>query len=70
MDRIEVEILANGSIKVTTDKISGANHTSADAVLRAVATMMGGPVTRKRRIDINAAVHEHDHEHGEHTHTH
>lgn len=57
-------------IKVSTDKISGANHTSADAVIRAVETMAGGKVTRKRKIGVNAAMHEHDHEHGEHTHTH
>jgi subtilase family serine protease len=70
MDTIEIEVLPNGSIKMTTDKISGANHTSADAVIRGVEMMMGGKVTRKRRIDINASVQEHDHDHNEHTHTH
>lgn len=70
MDSIEVEILPNGSIKMTTGKVSGANHTSADAVIKGIELMMGGKVTRKRRINLNSAVHEEDHEHGEHTHTH
>jgi len=52
-DVIEISVLEDGTIKFTTPRISGANHTSADAFLRTAADLLGGETTRARRTDIN-----------------
>ena len=44
-DVIEVEVLAGGSIKTTTDPVSAPNHTSAEKLLRAIGE--AGKTTRK-----------------------
>lgn len=49
MDEMEVEILADGSVKFTTDEISGPNHGSAEELLRQIAFGMGGPVRRTKQ---------------------
>lgn len=48
-DVIEVEIMPNGIIKITTDPISGANHTSAEGLLDAIQFASGGPVAIQPR---------------------
>jgi hypothetical protein len=64
-DNIEIEVLADGSIKFTTDPISGPNHMSAEKFLRDTAQAAGGETKRVKRI--NAKIHVHDHTHeGEH----
>jgi hypothetical protein len=69
-DTIEIEIIeADGSLKVTTDKISQANHLNADALLREMGRVMGGETIRTHRKDSYGHVHEHVHEH-EHEHNH
>jgi len=47
MDSIEVEVLADGSVKVTTDQIGTANHRNADDLLRLVDQLMGGTTTKR-----------------------
>lgn len=42
MDEITIEVLDDGTIKVTTNKIGAANHASADAFLREMARLAGG----------------------------
>lgn len=66
-DVMKIEILADGTIKTTTDPISGANHQSAEMFLDFMARMAGGETTRERRTDSHG--HEHSHDHG-HTHEH
>jgi hypothetical protein len=48
-DTIIIEILADGTIKSTTDKVSGANHASAEQFLRTSSQMVGGEVRIQRR---------------------
>lgn len=48
-DQIEVEVLADGTIKISADKISAANHMNAEQLLRNVQELTGGKVTRKRK---------------------
>jgi len=48
MDSIEVEVLPDGSVKVTTPGISTANHRNADDLLRLVDQLMGGQTTKRR----------------------
>lgn len=47
MDSITIEVLDDGRIKVTTDPISPANHTSAEKLLRAIGE--AGKTTRRKR---------------------
>jgi hypothetical protein len=68
-DKMKIEILANGTIKTTTDAVSAANHSNAEAFLRDVAKLAGGETTRERRKDVNPAHHHHSHDEG-HSHTH
>lgn len=65
-DKIEIEILPDGSLKITTDRISGPNHMNAEALLREVATLAGGTVTSKHKPGLQ----RHTHTHGGHTHQH
>jgi hypothetical protein len=58
LDNMEIEILDDGTIKFTTDPISGANHQNADEFLKSVARLAGGETTRVRRNDRHTHVHE------------
>lgn len=69
MDNITFEILPDGTIKTTTDKVSMPNHANAEAFLREVARLAGGTVERKRRHG-HTHSHTHEHEHGGEHHTH
>lgn len=48
-DKMTIEILEDGTIKTTSDKISIPNHASAEAFLKDVARLAGGESTRARR---------------------
>lgn len=48
-DKINIEILEDGRIKVTTDQIGQANHTCADKLLEEIARLMGGEVIKEKR---------------------
>jgi len=60
-DTINIEILADGTIKAETDKISGPNHLNADNFLKWIAEQAGGEKSRQRR-----GTHSHSHEHHHH----
>ncbi len=47
-DVMTVEILEDGSIKITTGSVSGGNHRSADELLEVMGELMGGKVTEER----------------------
>jgi hypothetical protein len=68
-DKMNIRILADGTIKTTTDAVSKANHDNAEQFLRSVATLAGGTTTRVRRTDLNPARHIHVHDH-DHSHEH
>lgn len=75
MDILHIEILEDGTIKTTTDAVSAANHSTAEAFLRTVATTAGGKTTQTRRanIDLTHALHTHAHDghtHDNHEHQH
>lgn len=46
MDQINVEILEDGTVSVSTDSISDAAHFSADQLLDEIANLVGGPTTK------------------------
>ena len=61
-DTMSIEVLADGTIGVSTDKISGQNHVSADEFLAEVSKLAGGErVTTKKK---NRFAHAHSHSHG------
>lgn len=59
-DTINLEILEDGTVRISTDKISAGNHRQADEVLAAIDALLAGAVETK---------HKHGHTHN-HTHTH
>jgi len=67
MDKLDIEILADGTIKTTSGPVSNENHQSAEAFLKSVAAMTGGETVRRPRGDARQAHHHH---HGEQHHTH
>jgi len=71
-DKMEIEILEDGTLKVTTGTVSPANHINAEAFLRDMSTLCGGKVTRTTRLDVNHSIaHSHDqHVANGHTHSH
>ena len=64
-DQIQFEILADGTISVTTDQVSGQNHVSADQLLKQLDEVCGGPVTIKKRPKGHTHTH-HGHQHHHH----
>ena len=68
-DSLGIEVLEDGTIKTTTDAVSGANHSNAEQFLAFIATLTGGETSRTKRGDV-AHHHHHDHSHGEHDHDH
>jgi len=47
-DAIDVDILEDGRVKVTTNEISAGNHRAADGMLALLGKLMGGNITRDR----------------------
>ncbi len=70
-DTLTIEILEDGTIRTTTDAVSGANHANAEQFLKHMATLAGGETVRQRRADAHHHHHHehgHDHDHGDHEH--
>lgn len=65
MDVIKIQVCENGLIRVETDRVSGLNHTNAEALLRGIITVAGGSVKREAK---STHVHTHSHAGVEHTH--
>jgi len=65
LDNLQIEILADGTIKTTTDQVSGPNHQTAEQFLKMVAQLTGGETTRTKRKESHSHVHSHErgHEH-------
>lgn len=61
-DKIEIEILLDGTIKMSTDKISAPNHGGAEMLLREIVAMAGGQASRKAKP--GHAMHTHAVENG------
>lgn len=74
MDNVRIEILADGTIKSTTDAVSPENHANAEAFLKMLASLTGGESRRQARGDAPTHSHHHsagqEHSHGGHTHSH
>ena len=60
-DKIEIEILDDGTIRLETDTISPANHLSADQFLKEIERLTGGTTTKTKNR------HGHVHHHYEHS---
>lgn len=70
-DAFNIEIKEDGTIRVTTDAVSAANHTNAEQFLRFMAQQAGGDTIRTRRGDKHShGAHTHSHDHGDHEHDH
>ena len=61
IDKLDIRILPDGTIKTASDEVSPANHRQAEEFLRLLALLTGGPVSRER----NLKGHGHQHHHGE-----
>ena len=62
MDIINIEVLDDGTLKVTTDQISGANHRNADELLKLVDQLMGGETQKARRKETHSHTTHHQHQ--------
>lgn len=62
-DVLEIEILADGTVKITTDTISPANHINADQLLKFLSTLTGGEVTKAKNRKSLTHTHQHDRAH-------
>ncbi len=60
-DEMKIEILEDGTIKVSTSKVSAANHMNADKFIAEMQRLCGG-TTSKEKIG-HAHHHQHTHEH-------
>lgn len=52
-DELQVEILEDGTVKISSDLVSQANHATADKLLSELARMLGGSVTVRRKAQHN-----------------
>jgi hypothetical protein len=62
-DNIQYEILADGTISITTDQVSATNHVSADKLLAELFDVVGGTVTAEKRSRLAGGMHVHMHDH-------
>jgi len=62
IDKIKGSILEDGTIKTSTDQVSAANHSTAEAFLRELTRLTGGAVTRIRKPQVHTHLHTHEHE--------
>lgn len=62
-DILEVTIEEDGTIKVLTEGVSQANHTSADDLLAMLEEECGGGRVTMKRTDKKALVHRNKHVH-------
>ena len=62
-DSMLVEILDDGSLKISIDPVSAANHGNAETVLREIFKSLGGKVTTKHKH--GKKMHEHTHKAGQ-----
>ena len=58
LDTIEIEILDDGTVKVTTDPISGPNHLNAEQFLAFMARTLGGTTQTNRRRETHRHIHK------------
>jgi hypothetical protein len=65
-DEIDITILEDGTLVVSTDQIGAANHTNADRMLLELARLMGSPVITTKRPHATQAhsMKERTHVHG------
>lgn len=56
-DKIEIEILPDGTLKMTTDKISAPNHGKFEMLIREIVAMAGGAYTSKQRPGTTSHTH-------------
>lgn len=61
MDIMDITIEEDGTIKVMTEGVSSANHTSADDLLALLEEELGGERVTVKRTDKKALVHRHGH---------
>ena len=74
-DILQIEVLPDGTLKISTDKVSMVNHMAAESFLREASRLMGGTTTRTRKVNTNLRhvldAHCADgHTHDEHDHAH
>ena len=69
-DEIEIEILEDGTIKFSTNKISGPNHTNAEKFLLDTGKLAGGKSERRKKPGSKHSHGDHHHHHGPGGHTH
>lgn len=62
-DALEITILEDGTIRTTTDAVSGANHANAEQFLKYMATLAGGETSRTGRGEKHGHTHTHGHDH-------
>ena len=68
LNDLDIEILPNGTVRVTTGAFAGAAHMAADAMVRELQREFGGDVKIVRgKTHAHGHSHDHDHDH-EHTH--
>ena len=62
-DKFHVKVENDGTITVTTDKISPQQHFSAEQFIEFAAKQLGGTHTKVRRSEAHTHQHTHDHDH-------
>jgi len=68
-DEVRIQILKDGTVKMETDGVSAANHSSAEQFIRETNRQLGGKSTRKARkghSHSGLGHHSHEGEHHEH----
>lgn len=58
-DNINVQIEKDGTVTVTTDKVSDQNHMAADEFLNYLEDLMGGSRQTEKRKEKHIHVHSH-----------
>lgn len=68
MDRIEIELLPDGRVRIETDSFSLAHHLDAEELLESLTKLLGGKSETTSRHE--APTHYHRHNDSDETHNH
>lgn len=56
-NEMEIEILADGTVKITSGRITGALHMTAERFQQWISTELGGETRRVKRAHAHAHAH-------------
>jgi hypothetical protein len=63
LNELDIEILEDGSLRITSERFSAAVHMTAERFLTEIASLAGGKVVVQKQGKAHTHSHDHAHDH-------